>query len=351
MQFQKNYFRLQQTRRHQIEPQFIDGCVVNGCVPQDDIAESVFAELEDVAIEFGTLWASGDMPVIQFNDAFRIWRKNQIEECKALFAQRKTCLLPWQILRYLPDEYKKSNRLYFSQGNLGSCMGHADSFAHHSTTLQLIARGAPLIYTTFNPIVTWSITKGGSIRGGQSVAEMANGANRVGHFPEFVVGENNQIVPDFEDYIAVAESYQSAIMFLKFRGEELADEIIQSCAAGLSIAIGNSTAVCGSEIDKNGIKVAKLRGTWAHATHFTAYRVVKGTEYIGWVNSHGARYKSSDEGEPADMCWMSRDIVERFVETAAGYGSPYIVFPESIAKFDSSLYVKHSIPFPAIWRT
>jgi hypothetical protein len=344
-------FNVPQIARRQIAPIIEGGCVVNGCIPQDDYAEEVFSELESSSIEFGTLWESGEMPVLNFDDTFREWRKRQIDECQKITSERITCLLPWQILKHLPDTSKKSNRLYFSQGNLGSCMGHADSFAHHSTTLQMIARGAPLIYTTFNPIVTWSITKGGSLRGGQSVSEMAKGANNIGHFPEHLVGTNNQSVPDYKTHIKTAKDYQSAIMFLKFRGKELADEIIQCCAAGLSVVIGNSTAVSGSTTDKNGIKVAVLRGTWSHATHVTAYRIVNGTEYIGWVNSHGLRYNNSDEGEPADMCWMSRVLVEKFVATASGYGSPYIVFPESIADTNTSLYVKYSIPFPSVWRT
>ena len=87
-------------------------------------------------------------------------------------------------------------------------MGHADAFAHHSTTLQLIARGAPLIYAPFNHVVTWSITKGGSTRGGQSVSEMAKGANGIGHFPEYLVGANNQSVPSYKDYLEAAKQYQ-----------------------------------------------------------------------------------------------------------------------------------------------
>ncbi len=276
---------------------------------------------------------------------------NKIDECKALMSERITCLLPWQVLRNLSVDQRKSDRLYFTQGGMPSCMGHSDSFAHHSTTLQMIARGAPLIYTPFNPIVTWSITKGGSTRGGQTVTEMARGANEIGHFPEHLVGTNNQSVPSYREHLEAAKQYQSAIMFLNYRGAELADEIIQSCAVGLSVALGNSTAVSGSTIDSNGVKVATLRGIWAHATHFTSYRIVRGTEYVGWVNSHGARYKTSDEGEPADMCWMNRSLVEQFVSTASGYGSPYIVFPESVTKLDTTLYVKQSIPFPSNWRT
>jgi len=344
-------WNLEQLSRREIVPIEEDGCILNGCIPMDDFAEAVFEELESAAVEFGTLWESGDMPIIKMDDAFRQWRKRQIDECKSLMAERITCLLPWQVLRNLRADQKKSDRLYFSQGGLGSCMAHSDAFAHHSTTLQLIARGAPLIYTSINPIVTWAITKGGSTRGGQTVAEMSRGANEIGHFPEWLVGTNNQAVPSYKEHLEAAKQYQSAIMFLNFRGKELADEIIQCCAAGLSVALGNSTAVSGCTVDRNDVKVAVLRGSWAHATHFTAYRIVRGMEYIGWINSHGARYKSSDEGEPADMCWMSRDLVEAFVATASGYGSPYVVFPESVTKADRSLYVKFRIPFPIVWRS
>ncbi|MGL6193670.1 MAG: hypothetical protein ACRC2T_02470 [Thermoguttaceae bacterium] len=341
---------IEQTIRREIEPILKDGCMINGCIPQDDYAGEVFEELENSAVAFSTLWESGDMPVLKLDDAFRQWRKEQIETYQSLTAERITCLLPWQVLRNIPVDRKKSDRLYFSQGGLGSCMGHGDAFGHHSATLQLIGRGAPLIYCPINPVVTWSITKGGSIRGGQSVSEMAKGANTIGHFPEYLVGTNNQSVPSYKEHLAAAKDFQSAIMFLNFRGNDLADEIIQCCAAGLSVVLGNSTAVSGCTIDKNGVKVATIRGSWAHATHFCAHRIVNGLEYIGWVNSHGARYQSSDEQEPSDMCWMSRPLVEEFVATASAYGSPYVIFPESITKQDFSLYVKTRIPFPTNWR-
>jgi hypothetical protein len=317
----------------------------------DDYAEQVYAELESAAVPFGTLWDSGDMPVLKYDEAFKLWRQKQIDEIKAVTDERVSCLLlPWQVVRHLPGDRKKSDRLYFSQGGLPSCSGHADAFAHHGATIISIARGAPLIYCPFNPVVTWSITKGGSLRGGQSLAEMAKGANILGHFPEFLVGTNNLAVPNYKPHSATAKDFQSGVMFLPFRGKELAHEIILSCAAGLGVMIGNSTAVSGSTRDANGIKIPVLRGTWAHATHFIGYRRYRGVEYIGWVNSHGGRYPTSDEGEPADMCWMPRALVEQFVATASGYGSPYIVFPESITRTDHSLYVGTKIPFPREWR-
>jgi len=181
----RNWTAAERSRR-EILPILEDACIVNGCIPMDSFAEEVFAELESSAVEFSTLWESGDMPVLKYDTSFKEWRQEQIEECNTLRNERITCLLPWQVLRNLPNEKKKSDRLYFTQGSMPSCMGHSDAFAHHSTTLQLIARGASLVYAPFNPIVTWSITKGGSTRGGQSVSEMARGANTIGHFPEYV---------------------------------------------------------------------------------------------------------------------------------------------------------------------
>ncbi len=340
----------QQRRRREVSPIVEDGCNINGCIPMDEYAEAIQEELQSSSVEFGTLWESGDMPILKHDNAFKQWRKQQIEECNRLRNERITCTLPWQVLKNLPKEMKMSDRLYFTQGWLGSCAGHGDGFGHCSTTLQMIARGASLIYHSINPVVMWAITKGGSTRGGQSVAEIAKGANTIGHFTEDKVGTNNQVVPPYEKFLEDAKKFQSAILFLNFRGKELADEIFQCCAAGLSVPVANSLAVTGCTIDKNGVKIAVLGGYWAHMTHFTGYRVVNGTEYVGWVNSHGPRYKSSDEGEPAEMCWMPRTLVEQFVASAGGYGSPYAVFPESIATLDTALYVKFTVPFPENWR-
>ena len=87
-------WNIEQVVRRQAEPIFDQGYVINGCIPQDDYAEEVFEELESTAVAFGTLWESGDMPVLKMDDAFRNWRKEQIEECRALVAERITCLLP-----------------------------------------------------------------------------------------------------------------------------------------------------------------------------------------------------------------------------------------------------------------
>lgn len=231
-------------------------------------------------------------------------------------------------------------------------MGHADAFAWHSTLLTEIGRGSPLSYDALNALYSWAWSKNGSMRGGQTVSEMGECANRIGHFPISVVGNDNLNYSSASAKSAqdTAAKYQSAIMFLDFKGDELADEIIQCCRAGLSIAFGNSTAVSDSTTDSNGVKIAKISGSWAHAQAFTGFRIVNRTPYVYWVNSHGLIYGSSDEGEPADGCWMSQSQVEKMASTMHHYGSPYAVFPESIWTSSQSVIPAKKIPFPNNFR-
>ncbi|MGL6196869.1 MAG: hypothetical protein ACRC2T_18810 [Thermoguttaceae bacterium] len=62
-----------QIAHRQVEPLREDGCIVNGCLPLDDYAEDVFDLLLSDALSFDTLWESGDMPVLRYDErAFRI---------------------------------------------------------------------------------------------------------------------------------------------------------------------------------------------------------------------------------------------------------------------------------------
>ena len=333
--------------RNEPAMQMRDGVVINGCIPQDEYSLFIFESLRSGATRFDTLWESGEMPVLRCDDAFRRWRDEQVRYHDHLRRNRITCTWPWQVLKFMDPAQRRSTRLYWSQGRIGSCIGHADAFAHHSATLVAIACGAPLIYSPINPIVTWAMTKGGSLHGGQTVADMARGANRIGHFIEEMVGTDNQRMPaEWRRFETEAKQYQSAILFLDFRSEQLVDEIFLCCRAGLAIAFGNSEAVRGVRVDRNGVRVAELGGSWAHATHFVAYRQIGTTEYIGWINSHGPIYTAGSEGEPADMCWMDRATAMRFCESMPLYGAPYVVFPETPWREDESLRVTTRIPWP-----
>lgn len=329
------------------------GFVVNGCLPKDDYSEMIEDELaaSAVSVEYLTSYVAGEMPVVRYDADFERWLERRGGILDALRTERLQNILPWDVLKALPDERKKSDRLYFSQGSMPSCMGHADAFAEHSSTLSAVAQGLPLVYESFNPLVTWYLSKGKSTRGGQNVSAMAKASNGVGHFPESRVGTDNQRVPDYAPHSDVALNHQAGIVFLPGKGAELARTVTRCCRAGLGVACGNSTAVRGAEKDANGIKIAVLGGSWAHATSFTGYRRIDGEEYVFWVNSHGPRYGRSDEGEPADGAWMRTEKeLARFCGTMDGYGAPYAVLPEAVAVADFSHGTPFKVPFPKNWK-
>lgn len=340
--------------RREAPIEFVDGCVTNGCVPMDEYSEILLESLADETVEFdalgyGTDQESFNMPLLKYNDDFQTWRNKRIALIQTI-EDNGQCLAPWEILKALPQNRKSGDQLYFSQQSLGSCMSHADHFAMHSTTLIQIGLGYPFNYDPFNPVVTFGIIKGNLI-GGLDVASMYNGSNKLGHYPIKYVGDDNTRMPsNYKQYITQATGYQAAVMFLDFRGTELADEIIQCCRAGLAVPFGNSNAVSGSVIDKKGLPVAVIGGKWAHATHFTYYRIVNGIEYVFWVNSHGPRYRTNDESCPQDGCWMTREMVEQMCSTMSQYGSPYVLLPESTWIENRSLVTELSIPFPTTWR-
>jgi hypothetical protein len=334
-------------------PEYVDGFCINGCLPQDADSEELEASLVSSAVPIN-LWLnydSDEMPFVKCDSAFEEWLEEQGKIADELRNGRIQNILPWDVLRALTPLHKQSDRLYFSQGSMPSCMGHADAFAMHSSTLTGISRGLPLVYESFNPIVTWAISKGGSTRGGQNVTTMAKFSNSHGQFPESLVGRNNLQVPNYMPFTREALNYRTGIIFLSAgSGAPLARQIARCCRAGLGVACGNSTAVRGSMRDSNGIKVAVIGGSWGHATSFTGYRVVNGEEYVFWVNSHGPRYGTSGEGEPADGAWMRVEKeLAQFCTTMARYGAPYTVLPRALT-VSGSYVAKTRVPFPDAWR-
>jgi len=352
VEFWRNRFSEQQTHDIDWQPEIVDYVCVNGCIPLSDskYAEEFYELLCDEAVEFNydTIWELGDMPILKDDVSYWNWAKTESDAYNEL-VEAGFCVLPWVVNNWIQSPIKT---LYYSQGSRPSCMGHADAFAYHSATLTSIARGMPLQYNPINAIYTWAATKNGSLSGGQTVSAMAAGANKFGHYTIESVGNDNinYVASRQREHAEEAKKHQSAIMFLSGNNATLADEIMLACHAGLAVACGNSRAVSGSAIDKNGVKVATLGGSWAHATAFAGYRKVKGTEYVGWINSHGPRYKSSDEGEPADMCWMDKKILTDFSQSMRSYGPPYAVFPESKWNQDRSIVPMVKIPFPTNFR-
>lgn len=312
---------------------------------------AVQSRLIDSAVSASYAWQNkGSMPVVKWDDYFEKLLDERIELADA-YKDRGICILPWRILECLPRTYKISERLYWSQGNLGSCMSHANTFAFQCATLIEIAFGAPLRYHSLNPIISFWLSKGKSLRGGQTVSDMSDWTNRFGQYPEDEVGEDNLSIPDdWEKYQKEALEYQTGLVFLeKDDPDEIATSIIRACHAGFAFAYGNTHAVTGCKIDKNGVKVAVLGGSWAHATSISSYRKIGSTEYVFWQNSHGPIYDCSDEGEPADGCWMDTETLTRFCRSISDYGHPYITLPEGDISEVRQLMPVFNIPFPSNW--
>ena len=118
----KPYTDAQKNRRENIDAALL---TTHGCVPMDDYAEDVLETLQSSAVAFGTLWESGQMPVLKYDQAFLDWRNDQIRENEKLVNERITCTLPWQVLKHLDAKRKESDRLYWSQQSLPSCMARA----------------------------------------------------------------------------------------------------------------------------------------------------------------------------------------------------------------------------------
>jgi len=280
----------------------------DGCLPEDFHSRETVELLESSAVSFSTLYTAGDMPVLKWDSAFEQFldRRGNVLEDMLLDG---CALFPWRVA-------SDAANLYFSQGNTPSCMGHADDFAYRSSLLMSIGLGAPLNWTVTDPYQTWLLSKNGNTRGGQSVGVMANFANKYGHV---IKGKKT-----------ASTQHQSALVFLSGSGADLAEKIRRCNRAGLGVALGNSTAVNGSMVDRNNVQIATLGGKWAHATSFNAWLKVNGQEYVFWTNSHGKRYNKGTLGEPADGAWMrvDRELLI-FLQTATRYGMPYACIAEA----------------------
>jgi hypothetical protein len=339
-----------------IKPQYDDtGWMTNGAEPWDEYSEELraMADAESIEYNFESIWELGDMPVIKWGPNFDTFIKKEIDAMDML-ADNGYCTLPWVVRDYLLQKGTiKDGTLYFSQGSIGSCSAHGDSFAYHSALATQIGRGSPLEYKPINPIYHFAWSKGGSLSGGQTVTAIAKASNGLGKYPIENVGSNNQSYNKSlqQQFANVAAKHQTAYAFIDGNVDAQVNKIFDVCHAGYGVAFANSTAVSGATTDSNGVKIARISGSWAHMMAWAAYRKVKGTEYIFWINSHGGRYGQSDEKEPADGAWMTRALVAQMMRTANGYGSPYAVLPESTWQRYASITPSEKIAFPATWRT
>ena len=228
-------------------------------------------------------------------------------------------VLWWDIARHNKIPIWESN-----QGQLGSCAGWSAANGHMITVLYQMMLGA-FRFVRINPLAMWVRTKNWSMSGGQSMSKVMVGGNQYGNYPVGLVGEystrlTRETISRIESATDDAALHQFGACGLSQTADgraqtaaELVSRIVLCLRAGLVVCIGNSVRVSDCQIDGNGMRVAVLGGTWAHATLLDGYIVVNGTVYLHWTNSHGNRYRGADRFDsPESGCWMTVKTLQQF---------------------------------------
>ena len=298
-----------------------EGGFPNGCLPDDAQSIELRAGMVSSAVSLNQIYESGTMPVINWDGEFEEWLDRREDVIADFNRDNIGFVLPHNIAKRLGLD---TNQLYFSQGSIGSCCGHAFGFAYSSSLLTNIALGGHQTPNLINPIGTYVLSHGGRMANGQTVSKMAQFCNREGNYLIKDIGTQNQRVPSFTPGAKKnALENQSAIVFLNS-----AEKVRQCLRGGVAVALGNGTRVSGASKDGNGMPLASIGGSWAHATHFAGWVKLKGTDYYLWINSHGKRYVTGTLGETGDGCWMTKDVMDRFLASARGYGDCVAVLAE-----------------------
>jgi hypothetical protein len=289
-----------------------DATPENGCLEADAFDREVEAYAMANAVPFETLHlrTEQDAPVIDFGSLEKFFAKR--ERRYAAGGPKFT----WTLGDY-----------FYNQNPLPSCTGHAAGHAFMASNRHIKLHGGSVVLKDINPIGAWYRSKNWSTRGGQSVARMAAEVNEFGNTPASAIGRNNT-QPNrsaIQSAVDISSLNQSGICFFT----PTADSIIKFVRSGVGCFIGNRLRVSGAEIDRNGLRIAKLGGSWSHSTAFTDYVHVNGTDYVFWLNSWGPIYSRADvTGAPTWGCWMTRQLLTEFLKTAGNFGNAVAVFAE-----------------------
>ena len=69
------YNDAQKHRRESIDASQL---LTHGCIPMDDYAAEVVESLQSSAVAFTTLWESGQMPVLKYDNDFRLSPESKV---------------------------------------------------------------------------------------------------------------------------------------------------------------------------------------------------------------------------------------------------------------------------------
>lgn len=323
--------------------------IFNDCPPITEVERQAVASAITNADSFTEFtWSRDEQPpIISWDLAF----ERLIEKRTAIISdltKKGYCPYPWAILNALPSRRRLADFFYWNQGNLPSCSMHATSHAVQGAILTEMFLGAPLVYDALNPIYPFYLARGGNLSGGLSIYETAETVNKTGLNAVSEVGADNTHAPrDARQHAEESARRQSAVVYIE---DDYTDRLFRAAAAGFHVVFGSYRIYTSSRIDENGVKVGYRTTRGGHAQSFGSWRRTGGEEYIFITNSHGEIYRETNEGDPPNGCWLTRDQVEEVASSFDVFGPPFIVLPENPDQTSPSLIIDFDSKFPKGWK-
>ena len=279
-----------------------------GCIPNAENPKL----LSDLKSRFEVAWDAEDKPSLCSWESLKSHLEEKAETIQKLKSAGKYRFW-WETCRKLGLNPEKL--LVPSQGNIGSCAGvsYFDR-CYLITVLHQIAEGSEQQIEPVNALVTWLISKGWSIRGGQTISAVVMEGIETGVFPASMVGNYSAGWYDkrtAQDHAADAEKRQMGACLVP-DSEDKFDALTLALQGGKAVEIGNSKAVNGYDTDSNGVTVLTLGGSWSHATMFSEILDINGNPYYRWENTHDLICES--EFGPRFGGLMTPDGTKRFLD-------------------------------------
>lgn len=333
------------------ENQNIPAEALNGCLVEDADSLELKAAMIEAAISISTLGLGTDKQnldtdarTIKFDDDLRNAFNDMGKRNEALWMPKAgkpvCCAWEWVIARIdnipLP--------LCISQGNVGSCSGHAAHNAAMATLINKRAFGFDVVWEEMHRIATWYASKGDSMRGGQVLSYMADYMCRMGMIPAKYLGNNVLTAPTrYKEFLQQAKQFQSYTAYVPITSiDQMVEDIFLACKAGYAVSVGNTRWPSSSKERGQGLpRKPVFGGGGGHATMVSAWRPktvnAQGAvfeEAISFNNSHGATLTATSEeytegSEPTHSCWLTKSDAKEYLRTAKPFGEPVVYMPES----------------------